>query len=214
MKLHSNAQILEAARLVIYNTQKDPDIQKRMSTYGFPPKRLQDGKALLEKAILLQDIKTIHYDERWAISQQVEADMEIMKATFKDHVLVARTAFRHDAVVLHSLKIERLSTRKWESVRQALYFYTKLEEHAAVMEPFGINLELIRQTKISVASLLDMKEERARKKGVAEDTTQEKKKAFKELREWVVEFRTLARYAFKDSPQMLESFGILVPSAS
>ncbi|MEK6479067.1 hypothetical protein WJR50_16085 [Catalinimonas sp. 4WD22] len=44
----------------------------------------------------------------------------------------------------------------------------------------------------------------------AENSTQEKNQVIKDLRAWYGEFRKLARIAFKDNPQVLESFGMVV----
>ena len=212
MNLRTDVEVMEGARLAIFNTEKNEDRQKRLAVYGLTPKRLQEGKALLNNAQMLQDAKVNYYDDRWAIARQLDADRQTAHAMFKEHVGVARTAFRNDPVVLHNLHIQRIATKTWEWPRQALYFYTKVEEHAAQLEPFGINQEVIAQAQASVQALIELKEDRMDRKGMAQHSTQEKRKAFKALREWMLEFRSLARIAFKDNPQMLEVFGISVSS--
>ena len=212
MTLRTEAQVLEGAQLAINNTEKSEERQKRMGAYGFTAKRIEEGKVLLANALLLQDVQVSHYEDRWVIAHQLNADRQAAHAMFKEHVGVTRTAFRNEPVILHSLKIQRIAKGKWEWPQQALYFYTKLEEHIAQMEPFGINQEVIVQASTSIQALIAMKEDRFHKKGLAEDSTQEKRKAFKALKEWVLEFRSVARIAFKSNPQMLGSYGISVSS--
>ena len=57
-----------------------------------------------------------------------------------------------------------------------------------------------------------MKADRAHRKGVAEDSTQEKRRAFEALRTWIIDFRRTARLAFRENPQLLGVFGIKVRS--
>src|SRR5690606_14041506 len=179
MKLRTDVQVMEGARLAIFNTEKNEERQKRLAIYGLTPKRLQEGKALLNNAQLLQNTKVNYYNDHWAIAQQLNADRQAAHAMFKEHVGVARIAFRNDPVVLHHLHIQRIATKTWEWPRQALYFYTKLEEHAAQLEPFGITQEVIAQAKAAVQALIALKEDRMDRKGMAQHSTQEKRKAFK-----------------------------------
>ncbi len=209
----SITELFELVRLAILCMEQDVDIQKRMASYGFPPKRIQEAKALRQQTMLLHDAKEDRYDEGWALSQQLSTDMEKVLAAFKEHVKVARTAFRTDPVLLHALKIKRIATRRWEWPVQALNFYTKLETRQASMTPFGISQEELQQTKASVEAILDQKAARIRKKGEAQGSTQQRNQAIKTLHAWLTEFHGIARIAFKDNPQTLESFGILVPSA-
>lgn len=212
MKLRTDAEIIEGGRLAIFNTEKNKERQKRLAVYGVTPAFLQKGKTLLKNAQLLEDVKGDHYDDRWAVGKQLNADREAILALFKDHVSVARTAFRKDPVVLHTLKIKRLVTNTWGWTQQALHFYTKVEAHASRMAPHGINQEMIAQAKASVEALIAMKDDRTEHKGVAQNSTQQKRLAFKALREWILEFRSIARLAFKETPQLLEVFGIVVSS--
>jgi len=65
---------------------------------------------------------------------------------------------------------------------------------------------------MTAASPAFLYEDRLTKKGMAENSTEAKKKAVKVLKIWVQEFRSVARIAFKDTPQILEIFGIKVSS--
>jgi len=210
MKLQSDAQILEGATMVLNNTEKDANIQKGMEGYGFTKKRMKEGDALLNNVLSLQAVCETHHNERWAISQKLEADRNTALALFKDHVGVARIALRNDPVVLHSLKIQRISKKTWGWPRQALHFYEKVTPHLAQLEALGVNAEVLAQAKASVQALLALKEDRLLKKSKVEDSTQEKRKAMKALKAWVQEFISIARIAFKDNPQTLEAFGIVV----
>lgn len=213
MKLQSIAEILETADQIIDNIQKDPEVQKKIAGMGFTQKRVQDGIALRQQAQTLQDAKDNHYNEQWAISRQLNQEADAAIILFKEHAKIARIAFRNDAIFLHALKIERFTSGQWHLIRQAQHFYTQLTLSATAMDAYGITQPMLEQARASIEAVLATKRERTRKKGLAQDSTQEKRKAFAALKAWITDFRKTARFAFRDNPQLLESFGIVVASA-
>ena len=82
----------------------------------------------------------------------------------------------------------------------------------AHMQKFGATPEAFGQNEAAVQALLDLKAQRRERKGRVEDSTQQRNQQIKELRAWYGDFRRLARVAFKENPQLLETFGIVVPS--
>jgi hypothetical protein len=214
MKIQSQATVLEAAQLIITNVRKEPTLQKQLTPYGFTPKRMQEGTELFTAAQLHQQTQINHYDQKYAIAHQLDHDFKTVCATLKDHVQVVRTIFRNDPTTLHTFKVNRLATGKWACIQQAIYFYGQLQNYVAALKPFGITTEVIAQSLAAAEAVLEMKSDRTRTKGMAEDSTQEKQRAFQALRAWVMDFRRTARLAFQGNPQMLEVFGIRVRSTA
>lgn len=128
MNIRKDSDLLEAAHLAITNTQKHPEIQKRMAAYGFTSARLQVGKKLLVAAEEKQMAQNRAQDKRWALSQQVNTGLLTVRDQFKQHAMIAQVAFRQDPILLHSLKIKRMAPRRWDIVRQAVFFYQHLEK--------------------------------------------------------------------------------------
>ncbi len=52
---------MEAVQLATYNTSENQELQQKMSGYGFTPKRIKEGKALLEQVRLLDTTQQQHY---------------------------------------------------------------------------------------------------------------------------------------------------------
>lgn len=200
-------------RRIILNLQEEEALQQRMSEYGFPPERIQEVNTLLVDAQQLHEAKDNQYHAWWEISQQVQTDRDTAMKTFTDHVQVARVAFRKQPTVLHKLKINRINRSSvWGWAAQAHRFYTILSEHSAEMNAFGILPEELQQAKAGIEALMAMKDRSMRKKGEAENATQERNNILKRIWAWHVEFRAAARLAFKDNPQKVEAFGIKIPS--
>ena len=210
MNIRRDSDLLEAAQLALTNTQKHPEIQKRMAAYGFTPAQLQVGKKLLTTVEEKQLAQSRAQDKRWALSQQINTGLLAVRDQLKQYAAIAVVAFRRDPVLLHSLKINRIASGRWDIVRQAVYFYQQLENKKVDMIPYGVSQKELQQAQTAAVALTRMKEERTSAKGMAQISTQQKHTAQRALRQWLSEFRSIARLALKDQPQMLEVFGIKV----
>ncbi len=205
--------LFATARASVFNTLEDHALQERMTLYGFPPLRMQEGKNLLENAQHLHAQKDDLYFAWRTLSGQVGKDREAALQTFVDHVQVARVAFRKNPEVLEQLKINKINrSKKWEWTVQAGRFYTLITEHTATMKKFGVTAAELQQAQAGIEALLALKDQRMRKKGAAENATQQRNAALDALNAWLVEFRAAARLALKDTPQLLEAFDMKVPS--
>ena len=213
MNTSSLEQLFKAADLVIFHLKGNKDYQQIITTFGLTPKRVQEGSALLKNARQLHATQETHYDTARDMSLQIEKDREAALDVFKDHVAIAKSSFRKEPQALQTLKINKMAGTQWRLVQQAVDFYTKAPQYMERLQQYGATQEGFDQSKAAVEALLTLQALRLKKKGDAEDTTQQKKEAVKALREWYGEFRKLARIAFKKNPQVLETFGIVVLSA-
>lgn len=205
--------ISSSVQLVIYNASENDELQKKLNGFGFTPKRIQEGSQLLQQALLLQNTKDKYYVEKRRVSTQIAHDMRLALALFRDHVAIAKTAFRKEADVLLELGIKKLTVRKWDGVQQALNFYQKVPAYMEKLQKYGADQASFHQNQAAIEALLALKAQRLKKKGDAENSTQMKAQSIKDLRSWYAEFRRVARVAFHDSPQLLETFGMVVLSS-
>jgi len=212
MKTTSISDLFEAVSLAILNTTANDEVQKRMGSFGMSPRRMQEGKSLLENAQNVYSKQEQHYDEARRMSVQIEEDSRKALEAFNDHVAIAKAAFRKEPHMLQELKVRRVASAKWQKVQQATDFYSKAPLHMEKLVQYGASEESFQQNRAAVEALMALKAERLRKKGDAENSTQERNEVIKELRNWYGDFRKLARIAFKDNPQILESFGMVVTS--
>ena len=127
------------------------------------------------------------------ISQQINEGLRAVQEQFKQHARIVQVALRDDTVLLHTLKIDKLGTRRWECVRQAVYFYQQLQQQSISLEAYGVSAKELQQARSATNQLLQLKSARLDKKSTAEHSTQEKRQAQEALRGWVADFRTVAR---------------------
>lgn len=213
MNLTKISDLLTAASLAVNNTQNNPAVQQQLEAYGLRAAQLQTGKRRLHTLQLKHSTYIQLQNERWALSQQINASLLATRDLFKDHARIAMVAFHHNPALIQALSIRPLASRRWECVRQADHFYQQLQDRALCLKTFGIGSEEIRQIHANVKQLLRLKEERVHKKGLSERGTQDRRQAQNDLRDWVMEFRSIARVAFHSQPQVLDIFGIRVAAA-
>lgn len=212
MNLTKNNDLIEATSLAISTIRTNPEVQQRLANYGLSAARQQTGRNLLRDLEQKTLTQTRIQNERWALSQQINASLLATRDQFKEHAHLAQVAFRQDPPLLNLLGIARIASRRWDCVRQAVFFYERLQERKLSLENLGVSRKELQQAHTTAVQLLDLKEKRVQKKGLAEQSTQDKKEAQRALRAWLVEFRAIARLAFRHQPQMLEMFGMKVTS--
>ena len=212
MNLYNNSELVEAAQLVLAILQDDPAAQQQLEAYGFGNARRQEGKKRLEAVEKQIKTRTQLEHERWALSQQVNAGLKAVNDQLRKHARVARFALREDSERLRSLRVETFATRQWEGVQQAIFFYGQLQQQDLSLETFGLTKKEVQRSQTVATQLLQQKKQRTHKKGLAQHHTQAFQQAVVELRDWIVEFRGIARTAYRRQPQMLEMFGIRVRS--
>ena len=212
MKITTTDQLIEAVKLVIRAISGDKTLQKKMSVYGFTPQGMQQGTALLNQVELTSDTREQTKRDTRHLSHRITQDQQTTRNTFRNHVAIARTAFREEPLLLQDLKVDKMVSGDWAWAKQALDFYKEAPAQMTRLQQFGAVPESFQQNQAAVQALLDRKAQRLEYKGKIEDATQARNRKIKELREWYGEFRRLARIALKENPQLLETFGIVVPS--
>ena len=212
MKTSSIKGLIEAAGLVILHLSQNKDLQRVMSAFGFTLQRVQVGKKLLDDVRQTGSNRKQGTDEARRLSHQINQEGKATLQTFRDHVAIARAAFRQEPLALRELKVTTLTSNKWDGVQQALEFYEQAPKHMTQLQKFGAVPEAFQQNEAAVQALLALKAQRLDRKGKTESNTQQRNQKIKELRDWYGDFRRLARVAFKNDLQLLETFGIVVPS--
>ena len=213
MNLNKLDNLLEVGRATINNAKNEPGVMERLTRYDMSNAYFQTGEHLLQTLEHHQAQLRTQQNERWALSQQINASRQAAHEQFREHARLTLVAYRHEAQLRHDLAVESIAKRRWDGVRQAVHFYRTFQERNLTLKPLGISDKEIRQAAQTVNQLWSLKEERLRQKSASEQATQDRQQAHEALRRWIVDFRTIARVAFRDQPQRLEMFGIRVRSS-
>ena len=208
MSLAKINDLLEAASLAVNNTRNNPMVQQQLEAYGLRAAQLQTGKQRLRTLEQMHEAHIQWQNERRALSQQINESLLATRNLFREHARTAMVAFQDDPLLIQALGIMSLPIRRWECIRQASVFYQQIRERRLPLDAFGISDEDIQQIHTNVERLLRLKEERVQKGEQSDQGAQEREQAQRDLRDWVVEFQSVARMAFRSQPQMLDIFGI------
>lgn len=210
MQLDTDELVLDVAQLTLHTLEQEKELLQLMKAHGYSTEETKRGKTLVQKAIDARSQKDACYDVQWELGQQVNAQQSALRTQFREHAKLARTAYRNEPTTLHTLRIERFEKGRWAGVRQAAHFYHKLQERKLSLQALGVSAQEIQQATTDITDLMVLRQARIRQKAKSESCTQTKNKAIRELKDWVMEVRSTARFAFKKNPQMLEAFGVVV----
>lgn len=210
MNLVTVENIIRASWLAVKNTTKDADAAKKLAGMGFPEKRMRELENLTVLVEELHKNKVVRFSEGLELSEQIEKEAQSLRPIFKDHVAAARFAFRHESARLRTFLPKAIGSNKWNWIALAAHFYTHILPHAAQLAAHGVSQEELEQAKASVEALKGMREDRMLKKSVAEDSTDSRNQAIKQLKSLLKEFHIVARLTFKENPQKLEAYGLVV----
>lgn len=212
MRNSSFAVQIEEAETLIANASSHPEIKQKLNVLGYNLKNLQTGKALLANVVLLQETKKECYLSRQEISEAIKTDMQNIKATFKNHFKLAEVAFGNDASSIKRLALKKArAKRKVAWINQTKDFYTELLKQPEPILRFVEKAEL-EQAMASLEGLAEARRQRVQRKGEAENATQKRNEAMKELQRWVKSFKSIVRVALQDDEQLLEILGMAVAS--
>ncbi len=208
MNLYKTDELLHAAELAIEGALTNPSACQQLEAYGFSSAQLQTGKLRWRTLAHLHESHTSVREDRYAISQQINASLQAVNEQFRAHVGIAQAAFYANPALFNALGANPLVTRRWECVRQAARFYQQLHIRDVSLEAYGVSTVTLLHAHEQVKQLLALKEERVQKKALVDERAKEVRGAKLALRTWMVEFRLVARVALRSHPQMLEMFGV------
>ncbi len=214
MSLYSYEGLVESAQLIVDILQEDPQAKQQLEVVGFGNAQFQAGKGYLQTVKGHLSTRTQLEQERWSLSNQMNAGLQAVREQLSLHRKGAIFALRNQPELLHSLQIDQVERGTWAGVKQAIHLYEQVLRQKVSLEGLGISQKEIQEALKTATQLLQQRKDRTRRKGLAQQNTRELHQAVVALRAWVVEFRANARLAYRQQPQMLEMFGIRVKASA
>jgi hypothetical protein len=212
----SIAEGLNRAQVAIANTQKNPEILKLVSEYGYNAARIKQGQALLDQA---KQAVNLHASLSGA---QQDSTAKINKIT-KDAIVayqslakVARAIWLRDKAMLDKLGIKGKMPVSTAGFLKAAY---TLFDNAQVNADLNSGLAdygytkaklVAERKKIEAFDAANQTQEAA--KGTAQDAAKSQQQAMTALNDWVAQYQKIAKVALRDRRQLLEKIGVLARS--
>jgi hypothetical protein len=189
------------------------EIQKKMSECGYTPERMAKGMALVDKTKRLTSIQVEIYGDKFTATDILLKQESVVYSSYMITLKVVRVAFKGEFDMLARFKAtgeRRKSLSGW--LMDARIFYENLLDTPAAIErlrQFGYTPERLQEELNAVNEIENLNSRRLTEKGLAQNSTVERDKAFDELCNWYSDFRAIARVALYDTPQLLEALGIV-----
>jgi len=203
---------IEQADIILHNVNH-ARIKALMDAYGYNASRFQQGTDLLNQLLLLQQSKKEEYQTKHQIGRGLRANEEQMHRLFKDHRTLAKWVFRRDVDEYQRLGLHQpIAQHKAVKTEQIVSFYREALKTPEQLVHHGISQAELEQGQAMISSIIEARRQRLEKKGEAEEVTQKRNQVRRDLRTWVADFRTVARIALRQEPQLMEALGMVVLS--
>ena len=208
--------LLNDAQVAIANTLNNSEILKAVEDFGYTNAKIQQGKALYNKAAAAQLEQTTEAGGQVAATATLNDTLETARKSYMRFVKVARIAFKRDPGMstLLDLKGERKrSLSGW--LAQANQFYKNALSDKSVLsalKEFGITEQKLKVGLNEVKAVEDANLAQEKEKGEAQAATKKRDAAIDELQEWLSDYVAIAKIALEENSQLLEGLGILARS--
>jgi hypothetical protein len=197
----------------ILGVQNNPEIQERMAQYGYTPERVSEGLVKLDKVKQLEALHVEEYSDQYVATDKLSKAWTSIYAKYMITLKVVRVAFHRETGKLqdfHATGRRHRSLSGW--LNDARLLYANLQQTPGALETmaqYGYTAERLQEEQQQVEETAKLHSKQLEERGGAQQSTQDRDKAFDELCDWYGDFRSIARVALYDKPQLLEVMGIV-----
>ena len=212
----SLAARLLAAQVAIDNAISDNEVKTLITEFGYDDTRLNEGKALLDRANQLQQAQQKEYGDQFEATGSLNDVWDKAEKEYMRFVKVARIVFKTEHALYQKLDLgghRKRTLSGW--VAQAKQFYLNALSDTTVLEKmaaYGMTQAKIETGKTLLEETETANAAQKKEKGEAQQATLERDNAVDNLEDWFSDFIAIARIALEEKPQLLEKLGIVEPS--
>ena len=210
-----DAKLLNA-QVAIDNAMDSAVISTALAPFSYDKKKLQAGKTLYEKAQALHTRQKKEYGEQYAATDGLEAARSRADKIYMRHLKLARIALETNGKAMEALQLNGRRKKTYSGwIQQTKQFYDNAlasAEISTTLATLGIKKTVLTAGQAAVREVQTLLKAQLKEKSEAQTATEERDKALEALMDWMSDFTTIARIAFKDDPQQLEMLGIVVAS--
>jgi hypothetical protein len=197
----------------ISGVQNNPEIQERMSQYGYTPERVAEGLVKLEEVKRLTAFHAEEYSDQYVATDKQNKSWTAIYAKYMITLKVVRVAFHREPGRLQDFYATGRRHRSLSGwLNDARVLYTNLQQTPGALEKmtlYGYTAERLQEEQQQVEEVAQLHSKKLEETGGAQQSTQERDRAFDDLCDWYSDFRSIARIALYDKPQLLEGLGIV-----
>lgn len=213
MKKNSIPTQLKSAEAAINNALKYAEIKAAVLPYGYTVAKLNGGRGLYAEASAAFDHALALGGDQQVATAEVNSALKIARKVYQDLAKLCRVVFAKQPGTLARLGLNKPMPRPMDDFVVAADTLFNWNEHTQdikdALEAKTYDSSKVSQERSKIAALNVARQTQKGFMGDAQEAKAAQRTALKELHEWYMEFRKLARLALKDKPQLLEKLGIL-----
>ncbi len=215
-KQRTELATIEQGQIALENVVSNTQIASLMSEVGIGGEQIDVGKNIVQSAS-----DAYHYNEKenretLIAHKKFDAKLTDLKTLYRAHRKKSKVIFKEDYELMMKLDLVHAIPKDYLSLMNSIeLFYNELNTNeTAKNQLLGFK---VSQDDISTATALHAEVKTLRKvyldlRGKSQSATKSKDQAMKKLDKWMRDFFAIAKIAFEDSPQLLESLGKKVKS--
>jgi hypothetical protein len=200
----------------IAGVSNSPEIQAKMTAFGYTPEKIEQGKALLENAQRMTAVQVGGYSNQYAATDELDKEWIGTYSKYMVTVKVTRIAFKGRPDLLVKFRVTGRRNRSlsgWLSDSRIMYSnILDTPEALTTLAMYGYTKERITAELEAINQVEALHSKRLAEKSGAQMGTVNRDKAIDDICNWFSDFRAIARIALYDAPQQLEALGITVKS--
>jgi hypothetical protein len=212
----AEGDLLRQYHISLTNGESNPEINKTMAGLGYDSESLAIGKELLDKTEAVYKVTKTEKEKLAAASDVLTIKRAALNLIYDEDRKKAKVVFKRDKLTSDKLAISgKLATTYGMWIDKATKYYEELAANPDILQKLfridikdeDVNLGLEKVTEVVAARVAY-----TNLKGESQKTTKLKEASFITLNDWMSDFYAVARIAFKDQPQQMESLGKIVKS--
>lgn len=194
---------------------EDPTLKQYADDYGYHPERVQGLYTLLSDVNKLYNGQMIAQGVLVEVQRLFREKFKIADGTIRDHVAVARMAFRKDPATYALLHLGERRKKTYGSwMEQNNNFYTtllSLTDAVAQMTKYHVAQAELEAGQKELQEVSDAFEKKLNAKAEAQKATELKTKAWQKFKKAMSKFHNVMRVVLEEDPQMKEKLGMVTP---
>ena len=204
-------EFLERSYISIENVRSNPDAAKTLKQVGWSTQDTTQGWNLYQSAYGALSNQREKNSKKLISTDELRKAERELRQLYHQHLKLARMAVPFDRGTYQSLELSGTrKVRRSAWLDQVRNFYDNISKIEAELAPFGVSPEVIAQAQAMIDAVVVARAKQFNAKGSAQQARTQRAQAYQELETWMKKFVRAARYAFAETPQQLESFGIVV----
>jgi hypothetical protein len=205
---------LDLYRTTLANASTDEKFSIPLKDVGFSAESIDEGQKLYDITWKAYNECLSAQKKRFEMHKVFHEKMAELDEKFRVDWKKSKIIFRSEIVAQDKLGLKnRYFKTNVEWIELARQFYTELSNNPELTEKLSKRNFSSEETETRLTQISEIEVSRAAyiyEKGISQDATNVKAEAFEVLNQWMNDFFSLAKIAFRRNPQLIESFGKVV----